>query len=139
MTTRSRLILVALLVMGITGYLAYVGASGSWQYYLTAEECLTDAQTLVGSRIRATGTVAADSLEIDSRRQQASFSLEAPNGLLAVQCSGPLPDNLAEGIDVVVEGRLERPDLLRGTKVLTRCDSKYESRKSSRPPGGTAT
>jgi cytochrome c-type biogenesis protein CcmE len=30
-------------------------------------------------------------------------------------------------MDVVVEGTLQRADLLQGRKVLTRCASKYES------------
>jgi cytochrome c-type biogenesis protein CcmE len=57
---------------------------------------------------------------------------------LKVICSGPLPDNLAEDMDVVVEGRLEEPDLLRGDKVLTRCASKYGSQNRPTSPQRTA-
>jgi cytochrome c-type biogenesis protein CcmE len=38
-----------------------------------------------------------------------------------------LPDNLVEGIDVVVEGTLEKQGRLRGEKVMTRCASKYQA------------
>ena len=63
-------------------------------------------------------------------RGQAAFTLEASPEPLRVNCAGPLPDNLAEGIDVVVEGRLDAKGLLRGDKVLTRCASKYESHEA---------
>ena len=36
-----------------------------------------------------------------------------------------MPDNLAEDIDVVVEGTLQANELL-GDKVITRCASKYQ-------------
>ncbi len=42
-------------------------------------------------------------------------------------CSGRLPDNLAEGMEVVVEGRFEPSGVLSGDTVLTRCASKYEA------------
>jgi cytochrome c-type biogenesis protein CcmE len=40
-----------------------------------------------------------------------------------------VPDNLTEGIDVVVEGTLQQ-DRFHGHKVITRCASKYERTKS---------
>ena len=116
----------AVVVVGVTTYMAYVGASSSWKYYLSIDECLADTEKFVGQRLRVSGKVAPDSLLIDARRTQASFALVGTRGKLEVNCSGPLPDNLAEGIDVVVEGRLES-GRLRGHKVLTRCASKYEA------------
>ena len=69
-----------------------------------------------------------------SDRTQASFALEGDGANLKVVCPGPLPDNLAEGIAVLVEGRLDDAGLLHGEKVLTRCAGKYQSR----PPTATA-
>jgi cytochrome c-type biogenesis protein CcmE len=40
-----------------------------------------------------------------------------------------MPDNLAEDIDVVVEGVL-RPDGIHAHKVITRCASKYQSQEA---------
>ena len=134
MQTGRRLMLGGGVVAGVTAYMAYVGASASWQYYLTADECLANAQSVVGDRIRVSGKVAADSLQVAADRTQAFFSLQGVEGRLSVVCSGPLPDNLTEGIDVVVEGRLETPSLLLGDKVLTRCASKYESQDAAAPP-----
>ena len=56
----------------------------------------------------------------------AAFDLLGSQGRVRVVCPGPIPDNLAEDMDVVVEGVLESPGSLRGTSVLTRCSSKYQ-------------
>jgi len=129
MTTNRKLALGVVVVAGVTAYMAYLGAASSWQYYLTVDECLANAGRLPGDRIRVTGRIVPDTLRVAADRSQAEFSLEGTEGNLAVICSGPLPDNLAEGLDVVTEGQLDRPGLLRAHKVLTRCASKYESRE----------
>jgi cytochrome c-type biogenesis protein CcmE len=152
--TGRKLAIGGLVVGAVTAYLAYLGAATSWQYYVTVDECLADAAALAKDRIRVSGRVAAGTLEIRADRRRADFSLEGTRGVLRVVCSGPLPDNLAEGIDVVVEGRLTPPGataeqasktsadapqvlprrsrkdsgLLRGDKILTRCAGKYKSR-----------
>ena len=79
--------------------------------------------------------MAAGSLHVAADRSQASFDLQGATNRLRVVCTGPLPDNLAEKIDVVVEGRLEAGGLLRGDKLLTRCASKYESREPNAKGG----
>jgi len=137
----TKLVLGATIIVGTTAYMAYLGARASWQYYLTAEECLAEGGSLVGSRLRVSGRVAPGSLEIAPDRRRAEFALAAPDGRLRVACGGPLPDNLAEGVDVVVEGRMEEGNLLRGTKVLTRCASKYESKSphEAGAPSGDAS
>ncbi|MDP6718238.1 MAG: cytochrome c maturation protein CcmE [Pirellulaceae bacterium] len=115
----------------VTGYVAYLGASSSWQYYLTVDECAAHTGQFIGRRVRVSGRVAAGSLHIREGRSQAAFVLQGQESNLPVECPGPLPDNLAEEMDVVVEGTLDRADFLQGRKILTRCASKYESGQST--------
>jgi cytochrome c-type biogenesis protein CcmE len=126
MATGTRLAFGAAIVLGVTGYMAYVGASSSWQYYLTVDECLVQRPQLRHARIRVSGSVAADSLRLAGDGSEATFLLQGATGTLSVRCSGPLPDNLAEGREVVVEGQV-RGECLVGDRVLTRCASKYSS------------
>ena len=107
------------------GYLAYLGASSSWQYYLSVDETVADAKSLSEQRVRVSGRVAVGSLTISERRNDAVFDLVGFVHTLRVTCHCPMPDNLAEDIDVVVEGVLQG-DRLHGNKVITRCASKYE-------------
>ena len=133
MTTGKKLAIGGLIVVGITTYMAYLGASASWQYYLTADECLDDASKLLGERLRVGGKIVANSLQIAADRKQAVFSLDGDEEDLRVVCSGPLPDNLAENIDVVVEGSLDETGVLQGDKLLTRCASKYDAQPPATP------
>jgi len=129
--TGGRKLVIAGAVLAMTiGYMAFVGASGSWQYYMTADECLARAAQAAGHRVRVSGTIAADSVQMAADRSEARFALAGSAGNLPVVYAGLLPDTLAAGMEVVVEGRLESPPcLLRGNKILTRCTSKYESRR----------
>jgi len=130
MSAAVKLGIAACIVASVTAYMAYVGMTASWQYYLTVDECLSDAPALVNQRVRVNGKVVVGSLDISADRRLATFKIGEAAGQLLVRCTGPLPDNLAEDIDVVVEGRLDESGYLRGDKVLTRCASKYESQGS---------
>jgi cytochrome c-type biogenesis protein CcmE len=134
MTTGRKLALASVLVACAIIYLSYLGAAESWQYYLNVDECLTNASMQSGSRLRVNGTVADGSLQIAPDRRQASFTLKGTKGSLAVTCTGTIPDNLAENMDVVVEGRLADQAKFNADKVLTRCASKYQSQNSSTSP-----
>lgn len=127
MSVTAKLGIAAAIVAGVTGYMAYVGTAQSWKYYLTVDECLADAPSLTNQRMRVNGKVSVGSLDITEGRQRATFTLCGSAHELPVTCVGPLPDNLAEDMDVVVEGRLNKQGLLEGDRVLTRCASKYEA------------
>ena len=131
MDAGRKLAIGGLIIAGITAYMAYLGASASWQYYVSVDECLQGRSTLEGRRLRVGAKVVADSLRIDADRKRAVFSLNGESDDLPVVCSGTLPDNLAENIDVVVEGRLDDSGVLQGDKLLTRCAGKYDSEDTS--------
>jgi len=116
----------ALLMAVAIGYLAYLGAASSWQYYLTVDEAVADATHVQGKRIRVSGRVRTGSLTVVDDRRHATFELAGELHVLPATCSCTLPDNLAEGIDVVVEGILHA-DGIHGEKVITRCASKYQA------------
>ncbi len=127
MSTTVKLGIASCIVGVVTAYMAYLGMSTSWQYYMTVDECLANAPALVKQRVRVNGKVAMNSLVIAEGRYRATFMLCGTDGNLPVRCAGILPDNLAEEMDVVVEGHLDETGLLHCDKVITRCASKYES------------
>lgn len=138
MSIGFKLALGIAIIVGATGYMAYVGASSSWQYYLTTDECVERLSELTGSRMRVSGGVAPGSLRISDDRTSATFQLIGNRGQLPVQCQGILPDNLTEGSEVVVEGRLEPGGVLHGDKVLTKCASKYSEADRGAADGAAA-
>jgi cytochrome c-type biogenesis protein CcmE len=131
MTPSRKLLIAGSVVVAVTLYMAYVGASASWKYYLTVDECVAGGAKFVGQRLRISGQVAAQSLHVSADRRQADFTLRGTTGAVHVVCAGTLPDNLAEDMEVVVEGRLAEGNRLQADKVLTRCASKYEAREAA--------
>ena len=125
MTSGTRLAIGGLLIATATTYMGYLGASSSWQYYLTVDEFLREAPALGGLRLRVSGTIANDSLLIPADRNRATFWLEGTSKNLMVALRGSPPDNLAEKMEVVVEGRIVDSSYLQAERVLTRCASKY--------------
>ena len=113
------------------GYLVYLGASNPWQYYVLVDECYTQMDRWQGKSLRVNGRVTDGSLNVSPDRRSATFFLEGKSHQFAVTCAGPLPDNLAEGIEVVVEGKLQPDGGLQGERVITRCASKYTPKNSS--------
>lgn len=131
MTNGRKIVLAGLLIAGTTAYMAYLGAAESWQYYLTVDECLADLEGFAGRKVRVSGRLGLQTLQRSAELPRVTFGLEGHGRLLPVVCSPPVPDNLAEGIEVVVEGRLDSKGILQADKILTRCASKYTSRQGS--------
>ncbi len=106
MTSGVRLAGAGVLISVVTAYMGYVGAAASWKYYMTVDECLAASSSLVGARLRVSGTVAAGTLVGGSHQSAVSFALIGGATNLQVSLSGRPPDNLAEDREVVVEGQL---------------------------------
>ncbi len=131
MTPGRKLLVLALVLVGVTAWFAWQGASGSWQYYLTVDEFMAQGDSLRNVRVRLGGKVAEGTLQISADRRRAAFDLAGTGHRLAVRYAGILPDNLAEGRDVVVEGRQEGEGPFQADRLLTRCASKYEPAAST--------
>jgi cytochrome c-type biogenesis protein CcmE len=129
MTAAHKLCLGGLVMTMATTSLAYLGASASWQFYLTVDELVDQTSSVRDGRVRLSGKVGPDSLRIAADHASASFILQGAESQLQVECRGIIPDNLTEGIEVVVEGYVDKPGLFKGDKVLTRCASKYDARE----------
>jgi cytochrome c-type biogenesis protein CcmE len=136
MNTVVKLAFAATLITGLTVYMGFRGASAGWKYYLTVDECLQHRADLLNQRIRLSGSVAEDSLEISPDRRRAQFRLCGASAVVPVRCVGRIPDNLAERIDVVIEGRLDDSGDFQAFEILTRCASKYAPQ--SPPPETSA-
>jgi cytochrome c-type biogenesis protein CcmE len=133
MTSGRKLACAVLVVAGTTAYMAYLGAAASWQYYVTSEECLADLGAFTDKRLRVSGKVATNTLQRSHGSKQVAFGLAGNDRILPVVYNGPVPDNLAEEIEVVVEGRLDADGMLHGDKLLTKCASKYASKDPTEP------
>ena len=125
MSAGARLAIGTMIVVATTVYMSFVGASASWQYYLTVDECLAQQEQLGTQPLRINGQVLSESLRTLPDRGGIEFQLAGTQDILRVTYAGRVPDNLKDGQQVVVEGSLQGPCLLVANSVLTRCASKY--------------
>lgn len=128
---RTKFLLCGVVIIATLTYAVYLGASSSWQYYLQVDECLNQADQFHGKRLRLSGRVAASSLKTSPEHREANFVLEGNEHKLPVCYRGSIPDNLAEGRDVVVEGALASDGHFQCKTLITRCASKYAPKDAS--------
>ena len=56
------------------------------------------------------------------------FTLTGKENSLPVNYKGVVPDNFADDIEVVVEGRLADSGVFEANKLMTKCESKYKAK-----------
>jgi cytochrome c-type biogenesis protein CcmE len=132
---RTKLLLCSVVIVASLGYAVYLGAASGWQYYLQVDECLGQADQFQGKRLRLSGRVAIGSLKASPELREANFVLEGTEHSLPVCYHGAVPDNLAEGRDVVVEGVLTGDDRFQCETLITRCASKYAPKEEAKEEG----
>jgi cytochrome c-type biogenesis protein CcmE len=70
-------------------------------------------------------------LRASPEHREATFVLEGAQHKLSVCYRGSVPDTLAEGRDVVVEGALSSDGHFQCETLITRCASKYAPKDAS--------
>lgn len=125
MGIRAKVGACGVVIAATIAYALYLISASNWQYYLQVDEFVSQVDDFHGKRLRISGRVAAGSLRISTEHREASFVLEGSVHKLPVCYVGSIPDNLAEGRDVVVEGSLAGDGPFRCDTLITRCASKY--------------
>ncbi len=115
-----------LLILGIAAYLIISSVSSSGAYYLTVGELEAKQGTLHGRHVRVAGKVIGNTIEWDAGNMDLRFSIRDETGTLRVYYHGPKPDNLKDGADAVVEGKLGSDGLFHANTLLLKCPSRYE-------------
>ena len=98
------------------------------QYYRTVAETAGDSDKLVGETFRIAGKVLPGSIVVaPTTAPDYTFKVNDEQGnTVTVRYANAVPDTFKEKSEVVVEGRLVRPDLFEATHLGAKCPSKYE-------------
>ena len=98
------------------------------QYYRTVAETEQDADALVGESFRIAGKVLPGSIVVaQTTEPDYTFTVNDADGhRVTVHYAHAVPDTFKDGSEVVVEGRLVKPDLFEATHLVAKCPSKYE-------------
>ena len=133
---RMKLLVGGLVLAGAVAYLAVAGVRSGWVYYVAVDEFVGEA-AVVGQRVRLTGTVAEEGLEVKPGAMAAKFELAGQRRRVAVRYRGAVPDLFKAGAPVVVEGKLDDAGVFQADKLLTKCASKYEARAAGQAAATT--
>ena len=112
---------LAAVLAACVGYLIFSATASDAQYYRTVAELRTNPNS---AESRVLGTVQDDVQRLDGGLE-VRFTATQDGATMPVDYRGNLPDIFKPGIQVVVEGRLERDGVFHARTLLAKCPSRF--------------
>ena len=130
MKPRSKFLLGGALVLGTAGYLMASSIKDTAVYYLTPAELSAKTvsdPTFYDTGVKVGARVVPGSIKKEPGGKQVAFAMSDGAKTYNVIYRGITPDTFTDGVDVVVEGRLDRAGTFHATTLLAKCASRYEN------------
>lgn len=130
MNKKSRnklLVATAIIVAMVTGLVYYsVSGKGSLAYFKTVKQVKAD-KSLVGETIRIGGNVMPGTKSRGAKGLK--FAVGEKGDQIWVVYNGAEPSTFGDNVQVIAEGELISPTLLKASTLVTKCPSKFETKK----------
>lgn len=144
MKPRTKFLVGGLLILGSAGFLMASSIQETGQYYLTPGELhakVAADPSFVENGVKVGAKVVSGTIQRDPGGRSVSFvmaDLTDSTKTFPVTYRGIAPDTFTDGVEVVVEGRLQPDGTFRATTLLAKCASRYENApdKPGYGPGG---
>ena len=130
MKPRTKFLFGGALVLGTAGYLMASSIKDTAVYYLTPGELSAKTisdPTFFNTGVKVGARVVPGSIVRAPGGRQVSFAMSDGAKTYNVVYRGITPDTFTDGVDVVVEGRLDRAGTFHATTLLAKCASRYEN------------
>lgn len=123
----SRIVIGAFLIVGLVGYLSWLGFQGGKSYYMTCDQVAAERAIYTNTELRLAGVVVDGTILRDG--DILTFELAYAGASFPVRYTGsdPVPDTFKDGVQAVVDGRLLADGSFEGKRIQAKCASKYES------------
>ena len=122
-------ILIGIIVIGGgLGYFTYQAMQSSWSYYYSVDEFSANIADMNNYSLRIAGRVKHGSVKRNLEKLNLTFTLAGAKTEIPVLYEGTVPENFAEDIEVVVEGRLGENKSFEAKTLMTKCESKYKAK-----------
>ena len=122
-------ILIGVTVIGGgLSYFTFQAMQSSWSYYYSVDEFSANISDMNNYSFRIAGRVKPGSVNRDLQNMNLTFALAGTKTEIPVLYEGTVPDNFAEDIEVVVEGRLDENKSFKAKTLMTKCESKYKAK-----------
>jgi cytochrome c-type biogenesis protein CcmE len=123
-----KIVVGVIVIGGGIGYLMYQAMQSSWSYYYSVDDFMGGSESVQNSSLRLAGKVKDGTVKRDLEQMLLTFVLTGETSEIPVSYSKTVPDNFTEGIEVVVDGRLNPSGNFEAEKLMTRCESKYKAK-----------
>ncbi len=121
-----KLIVVALVIFAVIGYLIYNAfQSSAASYFVTVSELQAQSATMDGQRVQVGGNVKPGSIDKGAPGDPINFIVTDGTKSIPVVYSGVLPDIFADNAQVVVEGTYHVNGSFQADSLLTKCPSRF--------------
>lgn len=130
MKARTKFLAGGLLVLGTAGYLMASSVEDTATYYLTPTELagkVADNPRFRSKGVKVGARVVSGTIVRDPSGRSLTFRMTDGAQSYAVHYRGVAPDTFTDGVDVVVEGRLDGDGTFQATTLLAKCASRYEN------------
>ena len=122
-------ILIGVIVIGGgLGYFTYQAMQSSWSYYYSVDEFNANIADMNNYSLRIAGRVKPGSVKRNLEKMNLTFTLAGAKTEIPVLYEGTVPENFAEDIEVVVEGKLDSNQSFKAKTLMTKCESKYKAK-----------
>ena len=128
-TTRGRLWIAGVVVLGALGFLVFQGLGNATLYFRTADEAVAQREQLGDRRFRIEGDVVDGSVR--QVGNDVSFVLTSRNVEVPVRHKGDPPELFRPGIPVVLEGRFQG-DYFSSDRIMVRHSETYVAENPER-------
>jgi cytochrome c-type biogenesis protein CcmE len=109
-------------------YFIHQALQSSWAYYYSVDDFSANRAVVKNHSLRLAGRVKQDSIVRDLQKMSLNFTLAGSETELPIQYKGTVPDNFADDIEVVIEGRLDTAGIFQADRLMTKCESKYKAK-----------
>lgn len=129
MSTRAKLIVALIVVVGILGVLIQTAVTKAATFYMTVSELNSEGAQAVGQAATVSGVIIGSSVVWNPDAHTLRFAVADSTGgkPLPVSFRGDKPDDFNNGWPVVVFGSLNADGTFYANKLLIKCPSKYSA------------
>lgn len=130
MKARNKFLIGGVLVIGTASYLMASSIDETATYYLTPTELaskVSDNPRFVKTGVKVGARVVSGTIVREPSGRSLTFRMTDGVKEYAVKYTGIAPDTFTDGVDVVVEGRLDANGTFQATTLLAKCASRYEN------------
>ncbi len=113
------------IVLLAIAYMMFSSLQSTTLYYLTPTEALAEGMVVTGQAVRVSGNVVDNTIKFDAKAMALDFDITDEKTTIPVHYKGVVPDAFKQGVEVVVEGKLNSQGVFEATSLLAKCPSKY--------------